>query len=127
VAIVLFSRDMDGGDLLKEALADAPEGFLRQKRAIYVSDISGMPGLVARMFAIPAMRGRPYAMWLDREGDVLTRLPDEPGKATLLFVDDREITRIEHLSSAAAVREALEPSARADEPTPPTEPADSDD
>ena len=32
VALILFSRDMDGGDLLKEALKKAPEGFLESLR-----------------------------------------------------------------------------------------------
>ena len=110
VHILLFSRDMEGGKLLKEALAETPAGFLDERHAIYVSDISGMPGLVARMIAIPRMRDRAYPMWLDRDGEATARLPDEEGKATLVFCRDRAITRIEHLATAEEVRALLEPS-----------------
>lgn len=108
VDILLFSRDMKGGDALKAALADAPEGFLEQRRAIYVSDLSGMPGFVTRLFAIPNMRDRGYPIWLDLDGESTARLPDEMGKATVLFVSDREITRALHLETPDEIRAALE-------------------
>lgn len=105
--VVLFSRDMDGGKLIKEALEDVPQEELDDRGAVYVSDISGMPRLVARLFAVPSMRKRPYAMLLDREGEVTARLPDVEGEATLIFLSDLEIDRVEHASSAGAVRDAL--------------------
>ena len=105
--VILFSRDMDGGKLIKEALEDVPQEELDVRGAVYVSDISGMPRLVARLFAVPSIRKRPYAMLLDREGDVTARLPDTEGEATLIFLSELEIDRIEHASSAEAVRDAL--------------------
>ena len=59
------------------------------------------------MFAVPRMRDRPYSMWLDRDGNATARLPDEEGKATLIFCRDREITRVEHLATPEAVQRAL--------------------
>jgi len=108
VALILFGRDMDGGDILKQALADAPEGLLAERKAAYVADISRMPKLVARMFALPAMRRRPYAVLLDRDGATTARLPSEEGKATLIFRDAAKITRLLHLDDPAAVRSAVE-------------------
>jgi len=105
--VVLFSRDMDGGKLIKEALEDVPQEELDDRGAVYVSDISGMPRLVARLFAVPSMRKRPYAMLLDREGEVTARLPDVEGEATLIFLSDLEIDRVEHASNSDAVRDAL--------------------
>ena len=107
VAIIAFSRDMDGGDLLKAALEDAPEGFLTGMNAVYVSDISGMPGLIARMFAIPSMRKRPYSLWLDRDGKATALLPDEEGKATLVYLSKLEITRIATLETSQEIRSQL--------------------
>ena len=101
--IVLFSRDMDGGELLKAGLADVAPGFLAEHDAVYVSDISGMPRLVARMFALPSMRRRAYPMLLDRTGEATAGLPDRAGQATLLFLSERRIERIAHVSSAETV------------------------
>lgn len=105
--LILFSRDMDGGDLLKSALAELPEGTLDAADAAYVSDISGMPRLIARMFALPRMRKRPYPMLLDRTGESTALLPDEPGRATLIYVDALRIEAIEHLDTAEAVKASV--------------------
>lgn len=105
--LVLFSRDMDGGELLRDALEDTEEGFLEARNAVYLSDISGMPKLVARLFALPSMRRRPYPMLLDRTGEATARIPDVEEKATLLFLDELRIERIEHVESVDAVRMLL--------------------
>ena len=106
--VILFSRDMDGGDVLKEGLADVDPEYLTGRSAVYVADIAAMPRLVARMFAIPAMRERPYAMLLDRDGKGTARLPAVEGQATLLFLDQLVALRIVHVAEAPAVRRELE-------------------
>ena len=108
VKVILFSRDMEGGDLLKEGLADAAPGYLGGKNAVYVADISGMPGLIAKMFAIPAMRDRPYSMLLDRDGETTARLPDMEGQATLVFLDRLTVQRVVNVREAPAVQRELE-------------------
>jgi hypothetical protein len=108
VKVILFSRDMEGGDLLKQALADVEPDYLNGKQAVYVADISRMPGLVATMFAVPAMRNRPYSMLLDRDGKTTPRLPSAEGRATLIFLDGLTVQRIVNVTDAPAVRRELE-------------------
>lgn len=108
VEVVLFSRDMEGGELLKEGLAEVAPGYLAARKAVYVADISAMPGMVARMFAIPAMRDRPYPMLLDRDGETTARLPDVAGQATLIVLDRLTVQRIIHVTEPGAVRDYLE-------------------
>lgn len=108
VKVILFSRDMDGGDILKEGLAGVDPGYLSGKNAVYVADISRMPGLIATMFAIPAMRDRPYAMLLDRDGKTTARLPAAEAQATLIFLDGLRIQRISNVAEAPGVRKELE-------------------
>jgi hypothetical protein len=105
--VLLFSRDMEGGELLKEALASTTAEDLEERGAAYVSDISGMPSLVARLFALPAMRRRPYVMLLDRDGAATVRLPDAPGQATLIHLDALRIERIQHAPDASTIRASL--------------------
>ena len=105
--VVLFSRDMEGGELLKAALDGVAAEDLDERNAVYVSDISGMPALVARAFAVPAMRRRPYAMLLDRDGATTARLPDAPGRATLIHLDALRIERIQHAPDVATIRSSL--------------------
>ena len=66
VALVLFTRDMDVGGVIKAVLAEHPDALPRN-RAVYVADISGMPSFIARLAAIPKMKERPYPTLLDRD------------------------------------------------------------
>src|SRR5262245_51689999 len=56
VRLIIFAADMDAGDIAKEALAENGSQRLSQAHAVYIADISGMPSLIAKMFAVPAMR-----------------------------------------------------------------------
>ena len=116
VEVILFSRDMKGGDFLKKGLEDVEPGYLESRNAVYVSDISAMPRLIARMFAIPSMRKRPYPMLLDRDGTATVRLPDEKDRATLIFLRELRVERIVHVTEASAVRAELEKAPASEEP-----------
>ena len=104
---ILFTRDMDAGELVKSALADDGPAQLAGAGALYLSDVSGMPGLVRRIFAIPSMRKRAYSMGLDVDGSLTRDFPSAEGRATLLVLDRLQITRVEELASPEALRAAL--------------------
>ncbi len=113
---VLFTRDMDGGRLIREALAEDGKARLERADAIVIADVHRMPGIIRATMAKPSMRRRGYPMWLDESGEPTARLPSAEGRATLLRLDDRRLTAIEHLTTAEAVRAALGP--------PPKDPAE---
>ena len=80
VRILVLSRDMDGGAVVRAALeaqGDAAGEFLSARGAVYVADVSRMPGLVRRLLAVPRMRSRPYSVLLDTTGDA-TRAEPRP-------------------------------------------------
>jgi hypothetical protein len=112
VRAILFSRDMDGGTLIKDALADEPAGFLEARGVVYVADINGMPRIIARLFALPSMRKRSYEMLLDRDGTTTAMLPDEEGRATLIRLDALRITAIASLETAEDIDAELATLAR---------------
>ncbi len=107
VRLVIFTREMDAGDVVKEVLAERGGEVLAERSAVYVADVHGMPGLIRRLFALPAMRRRPYAMWLDTEGDATADFPSVDGKPTLLFVEALQVKDVQHPADAAALRAAL--------------------
>ena len=107
VKVVLFSRDMGGGEFLKRGLADVAPKYLNVKKAVYVVDVSGMPAVIATDFAIPSMRDRPYSVLLDRDGKTTARLPNVKGKATLVFLDRLTVQRIVHVTEAKAIQREL--------------------
>jgi hypothetical protein len=109
---VVFNRDMSGAKVIEEGLATDSAGLLEAAGAVIVSDISGMPRLISKLFALPALRKRPYSMLLDREGKVTADFPFAKGKVTVLHLHALTIERVEYVESAEALRATLRQAAQ---------------
>lgn len=107
--LVLYARDMDGADLVEQALAVDGAAKLAGAGAVVVAEISGMPSLIARWFAIPKLQKRPYRMLLDRDGVATAHLPAEAGKVTLLRLEALQVVAVEMATTSDAVIAALQP------------------
>lgn len=105
--LLLVSRDMDGGDVVKKALAEDGAARLAAAKAVYVADISRMPGFVTNMFALPAMRKRGYTVVLDRDGKATADVPFEEGKVTVLSLDAGSVTAVRFVATAAELDAVL--------------------
>jgi len=120
---VLFTRDMDATKVLNEALGDNPAALIAAAHAVVISDISGMPSLITKLFALPKMRKRPYQILLDRDGKATADFPFVKGKVTVFHLHALTIESIQHLDSAGALRTLLRHAA---ETTPAAAPAGTD-
>jgi hypothetical protein len=107
--MVLFTRDMGGGGIVKEALAKGGQDTLAGARAVYVSDVSGMPSLVRSAFALPGLRKRAYSVALDEGGEVTRTLPFRAGKVTVLALAAGKITAIGFAATSADLAAVLRP------------------
>ncbi|WP_409278584.1 FAD/FMN-containing dehydrogenase [Pseudomonas defluvii] len=105
---LLVARGMDGAKLVKEALQDRPKGYLEARHTVFVADIQRMPALIAKMFAIPAMRDYSYRVLLDRDARVATRYAVAEDKVLWLQLDNGRLVAQQEYATAAALREALE-------------------
>lgn len=105
---LLVARDMDGAKLIKDALKDQPKGYLEARHAVFVADIQRMPALIAKMFAVPAMRDYHYRVMLDREGRVASRYPGAEGQVLWLQLKDGRLLSQREYANASELREALE-------------------
>ncbi|MEQ8660460.1 MAG: hypothetical protein RLW62_06550 [Gammaproteobacteria bacterium] len=111
VRVLMFSRDMTANKLAKKAFLDKPEGYLESSHAMYLIDVSGMPGFVTRMFAIPKMQKYGYRIFLDHEGDLTTKLPTREDEVTVMTLDGLTVTSIDYVRDAAALVQAVEKAA----------------
>lgn len=106
--VLLVARDMAGAKLVEAALTGKPEGYLEQRHAVFLADISRMPSLIAKMFAVPAMRDYPYRVILDREARIAPRY-DVPAEAVLwLQLDGRRVIERQSFTDAAQLGAALQ-------------------
>jgi len=105
---LLVARSMDAAKLVDAALRDQPKGYLEARHAVFVADIQRMPRLIAKMFAVPAMRDYPYRVMLDRDGRVAPRYPGPVDKVLWLQLKDGQLVAQHEYATAAQLREALE-------------------
>ena len=104
---LLFAADKAASDRVNEVLSAQEPGFVGRNGIAYVADISAMPAMVTRMFALPKLRALPFPVGLVRDAALTAALPRQPGQVTVLDLDQGVITRIRHAADAQALRLAL--------------------
>lgn len=105
--VILFSRDKAGGEIMTKALQGESKETLTRKQIVYLADISGMPSLISRFVAIPAMQKQDFPMLLDRSGEITTNFPGQDDTATLIYLEALTIKSIVYSDSSAKVRQLL--------------------
>lgn len=110
--VLLVARGMAGAKLVEQALAGQPRGYLESRSAVYLADISGMPSLIASLFAVPAMRDYPFRVLLDRQGRVASRYPGAKDEVLWLELRDGYLQSTRRFSDADALARALEEAAQ---------------
>lgn len=107
---LLFTAERGVNDMVSKWLSTQPVGLLERQRTVYVADISAMPAVVTRMFALPKMREWPFVVGLVREPAEVHQVADvprQPGAATVLRFADGRLTEIHLARSESQLRAAL--------------------
>ena len=106
--VILFAREMQGGALIRELLDHESASYLEQHHAVYVADISDMPGMITKLVAIPKMQEeRLYPTLLDRDGTTTAAFPAQEGLATVMVLDELRVTGIHYHGSLEGLREEV--------------------
>lgn len=103
---LLFSHDRAISDALHPVLAALP--VAQRDGVVYVADISRMPALVSKLFAVPAMRELPFAVWLARDAASVAALPREAGKLTVLALQGGKVMAVHYLADMGALPALLQ-------------------
>ena len=82
-AWLLVAFDMGTGKAANGRLEKKGATWLDDHKAVYVSNIRGMPG-VGRLFALPKMRKYPHRIILADADGLLDAFPESDGKVTVL-------------------------------------------
>lgn len=106
--ILLLAHDMAGGKLVKAALDGLPKDYLEKRHAVFVADISKMPSLISKMFAVPAMRDYNYRVLLDRESRVVSHYQVPADGVLWITLQNGQAVSSQPFGAAPQLREALE-------------------
>lgn len=104
---LLFAADKAASDLVTQALEGLAAERIEALQLRYVADISAMPALVTSMFALPALRKRPYPVGLVRDAALTGELPREGGSVTVLRLEGGRITALAYAATPGALRRVL--------------------
>lgn len=112
VRVVVFSRDMDAGKVVRAAFEKAGADLFDRNWAVYVVNVTGMPAIIRSLFAMPAMRRRPYRILVDEEGAKTADFPGGATRPTVMVLEKRKITSLWYPTNAEALIALLEPRAQ---------------
>ena len=103
---LLVSHDMETGKKANAALNALGKDYLGTKKAVYVANIHGMPG-IGRMFAMPKMRKYVHRIILGDDEALIAKFPEQKDKVTVLKLDGGKVNSITYWSPGAEAPDEL--------------------
>lgn len=88
---VLFVADNGGTALATQLVESHDRDWLAGNNQVFLADIHKMPGLVARLIAIPQLKEKPYQILLGREATELQMFPRRKDCVTVITANDGKV------------------------------------
>lgn len=102
--LVLFAVEKPAADLVTAYLEKQPDDFLEGNAAVYLMDISGMPKMITRMFALPKMRNRPYRILLAEDEETLAFLPRHQNQVTVIRLEKGRVKSLDFVADEPGLK-----------------------
>ena len=106
IKTIIVSFEKDTGKDVNTFLALKNPDFLRHNQAIFIANISQMPSIITKMFALPKMRDYKHNILLIYDENDKRFLQKE-GKSTIYKLENGVIKNISYSSSNEELEEAL--------------------
>lgn len=106
--LILFAADKSTSALMSKILEDLPPTTLKDKKAVYVADISGMPGFITKMVAIPKMQKRPYTIAIVKDEAQSKIFPQKNDAITIIKLKSGKVTEINFVTKQEEIIKVLQ-------------------
>ena len=100
--LVLISFEREVSEKVNAFLGAQSKGFLQTHDAVYIADISAMPSLISKLFALPKMRDYGYPVLLNRNEDFAEKFDHQEGKLTVYRLKEGKIVSVEFIDADKA-------------------------
>ncbi len=97
---LLVSMDMETGKKANASLTALGKEFLPSKKAVYMANIFGMPG-IGRMFAMPKMKKYSHTIILADDAALIAHFPQQTGKVTVIALADGKVESVKYWTPGA--------------------------
>lgn len=104
---VFFAAGRKASNLMLSVLGTQPKSFLALRQAVYLADMSKMPGFITRTFALPSLRDQPFDVGVSLDGQQLADWPRQDDAVTLIHLNEGRVTGHSFASTEAQLRAAL--------------------
>lgn len=105
---IVFSQEKAVNAFVSDYMSEQGAQQIRQRGIVYVADISGMPSLVTRMFALPKMRKLSFPIGLARDSKTLANIPRRNGAATVLRLRSGVVQNIIFANNPAQLKQSIQ-------------------
>ena len=105
---IVFSQEKAVNAFVSDYMNEQGAQQIRQRGIVYVADISGMPTLVTRMFALPKMRKLSFPIGLARDSKILADIPRRAGAATVLRLRSGVVQNIIFANNPAQLKQNIQ-------------------
>jgi len=105
--LVVFAAGRKPSNVVMEVLSAQAKGFLESRQAVYVADMSRMPGFVTRTFALPALRDQPFVVGVNLDDKQLVDWPRQEDAITLIRLEGGRVNSIAYVRTPAELKSAL--------------------
>lgn len=107
ITTIIVSFEKDTGAMVNEFLSLQDKSYLSQHHAVFIANISGMPTIITKMFALPKMRDYAHNILLIYDEND-KRFSAKEGMSTVYKLNNGVIKEIFYVSSLDEIKQALQ-------------------
>lgn len=93
---IIYSHHKTGGEWVHNVLTKLDLAPLKQYKLLYVADISAMPGIISRMFALPKMRDYVFRVALAEDAEGLEGWPKKENRITVMQLQSFNVKQVHY-------------------------------
>jgi hypothetical protein len=105
--LVIFAAGRTASNLVMAMLSQQPKGLLASRHAVYLADMSKMPGFITRTFALPSLREQPFEVGVSLDAKTLDEWPRQEDAVTLIRLEQGRVIRHDFARTEAQLKAAL--------------------
>ncbi len=107
---ILFAFSKPTGHLMKVYLGVRDVDYLSKRNIVFIADISGMPSIIAKMFAIPDLKESKYSVLLIKEKENAKRFRNEDHKNEVMIItlDNKIVKSVKFVSNEEDLKKEID-------------------
>lgn len=106
IKTIIFSSQKDTSNDINTYIASKNPNFLKENNAVFIADISKMPAIITRMFAMPKLKKYKHNILLVNNEDD-DRFSEKEEQITIYKLENSVVKKIYYIKSAKEIEKAL--------------------